>query len=72
MKHIYILNMFHRINKIIDKIIIISTITISSSYFYCSMNNQNAIHVWYRPHYMLWMTITSLFFGKKILEIKEN
>ncbi len=72
MKHIYILNMFHRINSIIDKILILTSLTLSSSYFFCSINNENAIHMWYKPNYIIWMSITSLFFGKKVLEIKEN
>jgi hypothetical protein len=45
-------------NKIIDHLVIITTIPILSTILYCKITDRLLIHHWYHPSYFLWMSFT--------------
>lgn len=56
--------------RFIDECIYISGFLISSNYLYCYIIDKNFINIYYKPSYMVWMSITYgilLFRYKKIL-----
>ena len=45
-------------NKIIDHLVIITTIPILSTILYCKITDRLLIHHWYHPSYLFWMSAT--------------
>ncbi len=41
-----------------NSIIIFSSISAISTWVYCKIKNKNLIHLYYTPHYLIWMFIT--------------
>lgn len=44
--------------KIIDELLYCGSILSCSNYLYCYIMNKNFIHVYYKPYYALWISIT--------------
>jgi len=55
--------------KIVDELLYCSGFIILSNYIYCYIVDKNLIHVYYKPTYALWMSIT---YGFLLLRYKNN
>jgi len=53
--------------RLYNSIIILSSVTAISTWIFCKIKDKNFIHIYYTPHYSLWMFITYCFLTYKTI-----
>ena len=48
-------------------VIIFSSISALSTWIYCKIKDKNLIHLYYTPHYLIWMFITYCFLSYRAI-----
>jgi hypothetical protein len=54
--------------RLYNCVIIFSSITAFSTWIFCKIKDKNFIHIYYTPHYLLWMFVTYSIFAYKTVK----